>query len=354
MGTTADSVRQSLMQRRDALGAGWDAETRQPDPLMPLMVKVAGPWGRAPLADSVLQVEEQHRQLAGLLGPKQDHALRKLLQGLIAREIAEKIQGARHLVELMNRRLEDVTTAHDVGVQLRWRRSPELDPTTKRMVELMARQPDLRTEEQENELRQALSEQIRQARAMHPDIPYRQLIAETLDYKQWHDMSVMLHRANSRPRKLGRRTPLSEGEKKLVTYLPLFAAVAASYDALAEQRSTPEDDRPGVARFVLLDDAFAKVSEDNHAALFKLLVDLDLDLIATSERLWGTHPDVPQLSIVEVIRDAKLGAILLEHYQWDGGTLSPYKQQPMPNAAADAVHAGSKLPVEAAGGKGML
>ena len=53
-----------------------------------------------------------------------------------------------------------------------------------------------------------------------------------------------------------------------------------------------------------------------------LLVDLDLDLIATSERLWGTHACVPQLAITEVIRDAELKAILLEHYRWDGATLA--------------------------------
>ena len=131
----------------------------------------------------------------------------------------------------------------------------------------------------------------------------------------------MLRREGGKETRLNRRTPLSEGEKKIVTYLPLFAAVAASYDALAEQQGTPDGRRDDVARFVLLDDAFAKVSEDNHASLFGLLVTLDLDLIATSERLWGTHATVPELAITEVVRDANLGMILLEHYRWDGATL---------------------------------
>ena len=111
--------------------------------------------------------------------------------------------------------------------------------------------------------------------------------------------------------RLTRRTPLSEGEKKIVSYLPLFAAVAGSYDALAESD-------PAVPRFVLLDDAFAKVSEDNHAQLFGLLVEFDLDFIATSERLWGTHATVPELAITEVLRDAELGVIVLEHSRWNG------------------------------------
>ncbi|MDE0168383.1 MAG: hypothetical protein OXS29_02565 [bacterium] len=189
------------------------------------------------------------------------------------------------------------------------------------MVDLLSKRPDLRTEEEDIELRRALSERLDEARALEPDVAYRQLIADTLDYKKWHEMSVIVRRSGSRETKLGRRTPLSEGEKKLVTYLPLFAAVAASYDALVEQNRAPDGSPPGIARFVLLDDAFAKVSEDNHPALFGLLVELDLDFVATSERLWGTHPEVPELAITEVVRDARLGVILLDHYRWQGGTL---------------------------------
>jgi len=124
-------------------------------------------------------------------------------------------------------------------------------------------------------------------------------------------MRVMLLRADHKPEQLKRSTALSEGEKKMVSYLPLFAAVAASCDELAESN-------PAAPRFLLLDDAFAKVSEDNHAKLFGLLVELDLDFIATSERLWGTHDTVPELAITEVIRNAQMGVIVLEHARWDG------------------------------------
>ena len=316
-----DSVRQSLLQRREALGAGWDASDLQPDPALPLYVEVTGPSGRATLAESVSAVARQHQRVAGLLNRKQEDALRQLLQGMIASEIAGKIFDAERFVDHMNTRLGAVSTAHRVGVRLRWRRSGELDDATARMVELLAKKPDLRTEEETGELRRALSTRLDAARTDQPDLSYRQLIAETLDYKQWHEMAVMVRRGSGESR-LSRATPLSEGEKKLVAYLPLFAAVSASCDALAEQRASPGEGQPGIARFVLLDDAFAKVSEDNHAALFSLLVDLDLDFIATSERLWGTHATVPELAVTEVVRDAALRTILLEHYRWDGATLT--------------------------------
>ena len=318
---TPDSVRQSLRQRRDAMGAGWDAEVLQPDPAMPVSVEVTGPSGRATLASSVRAVALQHQQVAGLLNRKQDDALRQLLQGMIAKEIAEKIDDAERLVEHMNRRLGAVATAHRVGVRLRWRRARGLDNATARLVELLSKRPDVRTPDQIGELRQTLADRLDDARAEQPELSYRQLIAETLDYRQWHEMAVMVRRGSDESR-LSRSTPLSEGEKKLVSYLPLFAAVSASCDALAERQVAAGDEQPGIARFVLLDDAFAKVSEDNHAALFGLLVDLDLDFVATSERLWGTYATVPELAIVEVIRDATLSTILLEHYEWDGRTRS--------------------------------
>lgn len=316
---SSESVRQSLQRRRDSLGAGWDAEALHPDLNQPLIVEVTGPSGRAPLAEQEQAVQQQYRQVDSLLNRKQDDALRQLLQGHIAGEIAEKIHGAKRLVDRTNERLGAVSTAHKVGVELRWRRSGELDTPTQRLVELLAKTPDLRTDDEQNELRGLLSNRLAEARVDHPDLPYQQLIADTLDYKQWHEMAIMVRRGVDVSR-LGRTTPLSEGEKKLVTYLPLFSAVAASCDALAKQQAVHNSER-GTARFVLLDDAFAKVSEDNHAALFGLLVDLDLDFIATSERLWGDHKTVPELSITEVIRDAGLGAILLEHYRWDGFTL---------------------------------
>lgn len=318
---TAESVRQSLLRRRDTLGAGYDAEWSRPDSARPLIVEVTGPFGRASLTASLRTVTAQHRQNAGLLNRKQADALRELLQGMVARELADKMAEAKHLIELMNHRLGAVTTAHRVGVLLRWRRRGDLDQSTVRMIQLLAKVPELRSDEDERELRQTLSQRLDEARAEQPDAPYRHILAETLDYKQWHDMAVMLNRGRQQT-KLGRRTPLSEGEKKLVTYLPLFAAVAASSDALGEQqRAARIGESPGMARIILLDDAFAKVSEDNHAQLFGLLVELDLDLIATSERLWGTHSTVPALAITEVVRDAALGAILLEHYRWDGVTL---------------------------------
>jgi uncharacterized protein (TIGR02680 family) len=310
---TAEGVRQSLRQRRDTLGAGWDAADRQADEALPLVIEINGPQGRFPLAEAIAVVGTRLRELTALLSSEQDGALRNLLQGLVAREVAEKLHAAGDLIARMNRRLDEVKTTHGIGVSLRWRRRDSLDPELTTMVDLLSRPPDLRTTQQDHELRLALSHRLDGARRDDPEAPYRDLIGRVLDYRSWHDITVLVRRAGRTDERLTRRTALSEGEKKIVSYLPLFAAVAASCDSLAETA-------PAAPRFLLLDDAFAKVSEDNHAMLFGLLVELDLDFIATSERLWGTHATVPELAITEVIRDAGLGVIVLEHSYWDGAT----------------------------------
>lgn len=310
---SAESVRQSIRRRRDQLGAGWDAEDHQPDPALPIRIEVTGPEGQMPLPDAASQVAIRLRQTESLLSTKQDQALRNLLQGLIAKEAAEKLHAAQELIDLINARLSSISTSQGIKVSVRWKRRDDLEAGLTETIGLLAKPPGLRTAEEDQQLATALSERIQQARQEDPEAPYRDLIATVLDYRQWHRLTLVLHRPGQPNETLGRRSRLSEGEKKMISYLPMFAAVAASCDALAEAE-------PTAPRFLLLDDAFAKVSEDNHAKLFGLLVELDLDFIATSERLWGTHDTVPELAITEVIRDADLGVIVLEHARWDGNS----------------------------------
>ncbi len=309
--TTAEGVRLSIRARRDTLGAGWDADGRQPDEHLPLHVEVTGPLAtQKPLPEATEIVRRQLDMMTSLLSAKQHQALRNLLQGLVAREVAAKLHDAAELIERMNERLSAIATSHGIGVRLRWRRRDDLEPELAATIELLAKLPDLRTADEDRQLADVLGRRIDDAHREDPGTPYRELIARVLDYRSWHSMTLLLHRPGHSPERLTRRTALSEGEKKIVSYLPLFAAVAASCDGIAAGA-------PDSLRFVLLDDAFAKVSEDNHAKLFGLLVELDLDFVVTSERLWGTHETVPELAITEVIRDADLETIVLEHSRWD-------------------------------------
>ncbi len=311
-----DSVYKSERERRDRLGGGWDAEIRSPDRReLPIFIEVTGPSGRQSLTEATAAVRRKHERDSKILAEGQGRELRDLLQGEIAREVAKKSHASKELVDAMRRHVRKLSTASQIGVDITWSVEPTLDSDTKRMVDLLSIPPDIRTKEQQENLVSLLGDHLEKTRAEKPEMGYKQALSEALDYKSWHKLQVVIKRGQQ-TKLLNRRNDLSEGEKKFVTYLPLFAAVAASCDSIADA-----SENQGTARFVLLDDAFAKVSEDNHAQLFGLLTELDLDWIATSERLWGDHATIPELEIVEVIRDAELRAILLDRYRWNGRSL---------------------------------
>ncbi len=306
-----DALDRSLRVIRDSLGAGWDAEARRGADGAPVAVEVSGPYGRRTLLDATAQVTVDLRRARGLLSAKQDQALRNLLHGRVAREVATALFEARELVDRCNAILGDVTTSLGIGVKLDWRTRGDLDTATATALRLLGKDPDARTEDEDAAVRTAVAGLVDEARAADPEASYRTVIGEVLDYRRWHELRLYLRRPGRSDELLSRRTRLSEGEKKLVTYLPMAAAAAASAAA-------HDPHGVGAPRLVLLDDAFAKVSEDNHARLFGLLVNLELDFIVTSERLWGTHATVPELAITEVLRDPDLRAIALVHSRWDG------------------------------------
>lgn len=306
-----DALNRSLRAIRDSLGAGWDAEARRGSDGAPLSVEVSGPYGRRALLDATRQVASDLRRAQGLLTAQQDQALRNLLHGRIAHEVAAALFDARELVDGMNAILREITTSQGIGVRLEWRTRGDLDPATATALRLLAKDPDARTAEEDAAVRTAVAGLVEEARADDPDASYRDVIGGVLDYRSWHELRIYLRRPGRSDELLSRRTRLSEGEKKLVTYLPMAAAAAASAAAHDPQGV-------GAPRLILLDDAFAKVSEDNHGRLFGLLVSLDLDFVVTSERLFGTHASVPELAITEVLRDPDLRTIALVHYHWDG------------------------------------
>lgn len=306
-----DALDRSLRQIRDGLGAGWDAGSRRTSDGAPVAVEVSGPYGRRALPEAAVHVAADLRRARGLLTAQQDQALRNLLHGRVAREVARALFDANELVRTMNGILGDITTSQGIGVRLEWRTRGDLDQATATALRLLAKDPDARTEDEDAAVRAAVAGLVEEARTAAPEASYRDVIAGVLDYRSWHELKIFLRRPGRPDELLRRRTNLSEGEKKLVTYLPMAAAAAASAAA-------HDPHGVGAPRLILLDDAFAKVSEDNHGRLFGLLVALDLDFVITSERLFGTHADVPALSIVEVLRDPDLRTIALVHYHWDG------------------------------------
>jgi hypothetical protein len=189
----------------------------------------------------------------------------------------------------------------------------DVSPEAREAIRLLTQPVGALLPEERITLRDSLHRLIEASRSESPELSYSEHLALALDYRRWFEFRIKYTRPESEGRwlELHRRSPLSQGEQKVLCYLPLFAAAAAHFTSLAGAA-------PLAPRLVLLDDAFPKIDVRTHPLLFGLLVQLDLDFVITSERLWGDHDTVPSLAIYEALRDPSQRGIAQYEYRWDG------------------------------------
>ena len=238
-----------------------------------------------------------------------------MLLGSLGDELRRRLQEAHELVDGMNELLGDIRTSQGIRVRLRWRVRDDTPPEARDVTDLVARSSAALLPDERDRLHRAMSQLLALAADDAPDDGYAEHLSRALDYRTWHEFRVQYTRPGTDDwLDLSRRSPLSQGEQKVACYLPLFAAAAAHFTSVAGAA-------PQAPRFVLLDDAFPKIDARTHPLLFGLLVQLDLDFVVTSERLWGDHPELPELAIYEALRNPGEPGIAQAHYTWDGRAL---------------------------------
>lgn len=274
------------------------------------VVLLADASGTKPVAHVTAEVQEQAALALQTLTDDETKIIRKYLTGDLSEHLSKQLASAESLVTGMNELLTAVRSSHGFGVSLRYQPHPDLDQQGSTIIELL-RKGEMRTDADNDMLREALQSKIAQARLANPEGGYLSHLRTALNYRDWFTFVVRVIGTDGTDRALNRKIGLSEGEKRVVSYLPLFAAAAAYFTSLA-------DAAPHSPRLILLDDAFAKVDEPTHGRLLGLLEELQLDYLLTSERLWGTFQQVSSLGIYEVLRDASLRGVAMLHYTWDG------------------------------------
>jgi uncharacterized protein (TIGR02680 family) len=314
LGPSSHDVSDSLILRRgedlrDGLAGGYDAGVEEVDGIKRFSLHddtgahdaaVVGRRIRAALAEARLRLSSREQEVFEryLLGELGDHLSRQVL-------------AARGLVAAMNDTLDEVRSSHGIGARLVWELPAGSDADIRAAVDLLRRPSALRTPDQAARLRDALRRRIEETRLADPSAGYALHLRTALDYRTWFAFKVKVTDAANpdRERVLSHRTALSQGEQRVVSYLVLFATAAAHFSSLPA---------PTAPRLILLDDAFAKVDEPTHGRLLGLLVELDLDFVITSERLWGCFPTVPSLHIYECLRDPHTRGVATVHFTWDG------------------------------------
>jgi hypothetical protein len=269
-----------------------------------------------PLAEVAARLAARVAADKELLTRQHREVCERHLLGELGEVLRRRRLDAASLVAHMNTLLDGVRTSQGIRVRLDWRLRDDLSDETRQAVKLLERPVGSLLPDQREKLLGLLSELIETSRRDDPDAGYAEHLRTALDYRRWSTFVVRIRRAGKEDdERLTRRTALSQGEQKVVCYLPLFAAAAAHFSSLAVEA-------PDAPRFVLLDDAFPKIDVRTHPVLFGLLVDLDLDWLITSERLWADCETVPAAAIYEVLRSPTERGVLPFKHLWDGRRLT--------------------------------
>ncbi|MFH8387028.1 TIGR02680 family protein [Kitasatospora sp. NPDC018058] len=240
----------------------------------------------------------------------------RTLTGDTRRHLASRIRQAGELVERMNGHLERVRTASRVAVRLVWQIHPDLPAGTRTARELLLKDPARITEADREALHAFFRGRIEEAKTRNTAATWEEQLAQVLDYTAWHQFVVKLDRANGAGWQLLTKKlhgALSGGEKAIALHLPLFAAVAAHYEAV-----------PQSPRLILLDEVFVGVDTVNRGQVFALLAALDLDLVLTSDHEWCTYRELSGIAVHQLITGGDGDdAVTSARFTWTGTDLLP-------------------------------
>jgi len=262
-----------------------------------------------------LRVSQRLAEQRGFLGER----YQSIFADYLIRDLAERLRGQIEVAEDLCRRMNDVLdqarSSQGVHVQLEWRPSAALDDRTKQALELVRTPLADRTSEQDDLLRQVITERIEAERDTHSS-GYAEILARALDYRTWYSFTVRVRDSgpDGKPR-VRRLRQLSSGETRLVSYVTLFAAAASFYDAV----SSGGEEAP--LRLVLLDEAFERLDDPTIARMLGLLVDLDMDWVITWPSGWGVSSKIPRMHIYDVLRPKNGRGVACTHTTWDGAGL---------------------------------
>ncbi|MCP3802660.1 TIGR02680 family protein [Allokutzneria sp. A3M-2-11 16] len=301
------SCRESLKSRADL-----DLETDEDVQVFTAVVDGIRVGAAELLAILRAEAEESRREITD----RERALFDQTLTGDIRRHLAARIRQANELVDGMNARLERVRTASKVAVRLVWQVAPDLPAGTKAARDLLLKDPAGLNDADRESLHRFFRDRIEQAKADDTATSWEQQLGQVFDYTAWHQFVVKVDRANGAGWQLLTRKlhgALSGGEKAIALHLPLFAAVAAHYQAT-----------PPAPRVILLDEVFVGVDTTNRGQVFALLSLLDLDLMLTSDHEWCVYSELSGIGIHQLITASDGDdAVTTARFTWNGHQLLP-------------------------------
>jgi uncharacterized protein (TIGR02680 family) len=278
-----------------------------------IVVRVADEQGPLPVGAFSERISAARRDQQLLLTESEQRILEDALLARLAQQIHERTVDAKHLIRAMNAEMRSRKMSSGKTVGVSWLLADGLDDEQRAVCGLLDADASRLSPDSLARMRGHFAVQIKTARARHRELPYRELLAQVLDYRRWRQFVFQMVSPGGTEEKLtrARHSRLSGGEQSVSLHLPLFAAAHAMLNSAD----------PHAPRLLALDEAFAGVDDTGRAELMGLAAQFDLDLFMTGYDLWATQAAVRAAAHYDLAHSPighTISALLLV---WDGAQL---------------------------------
>jgi uncharacterized protein (TIGR02680 family) len=278
-----------------------------------IVVRIADEQGPLPVGAFAERIAAARRDQQLLLTESEQRVLEDALLARLAQQIHERTVDAKDLIRRMNTEMRSRKMSSGKTVGVRWLLADALDDEQRAVCALLDADASRLNPDSLARMRAHFAAQIKTARARHRELPYRELLAQVLDYRRWRQFVFQMVSPEGTEEKLtrARHSRLSGGEQSVSLHLPLFAAAHAMLNSAHSH----------APRLLALDEAFAGVDDTGRGELMGLAAQFDLDLFMTGYDLWATQAAVRAAAHYDLAHspiEHTVSALLMV---WDGAEL---------------------------------
>ena len=250
-----------------------------------------------------------------LLNEEDRKLFEDLLMNNIGDSIRSKIASSNDWIKEVRGLMESMNTSSGLTFSVRWigkGKETEEELDTKEIVDIFERDPETLKEEDLQKITDHFRSKItlEEEKYEESERNYLEIIRNVLDYRKWYEFKLYFKRADQDKKELTDKefSKFSGGEKAIAMYIPLFAGIYAKFNSA-------KSDAP---RVIALDEAFAGVDDDNILDCFRIMNEMDLDYVLTSQILWGDYSSIKHLAICELHHLPSSNVVSIIRYKWNG------------------------------------
>ena len=278
-----------------------------------IVVRIADEQGPLPVGAFASRIAAARRDQQLLLSESEQRILEDALLTRLGQQIHERTVDARDLIRKMNTEMRSRKMSSGKTVGVRWQLADHLDDEQRGVCALFETDASRLSPDALSRMRSHFAAQIKTARARHRELPYRELLAQVLDYRRWRQFVFQLVSPEGGEETLtrARHSRLSGGEQSVSLHLPLFAAAHAMLNSA----------QPHAPRLLALDEAFAGVDDTGRGELMGLAAQFGLDLFMTGYDLWATQGSIRAAAHYDLAHSPVQHTVSALLLVWDGAEL---------------------------------